>query len=90
MKKRLIVCLTTFAIASTFADENSNAQYISSGNYLQNPYLSLTSAGGTQVISESQTANQNIADSLGAISRTILSLDERNKILGGNFCGLFK
>lgn len=62
----ILVC-TSFSV---FADENesaivnTNAKYIVSNNYIQNPYTTLVSGGGTKPINESQMANQNIAERL--------------------------
>ena len=47
---------------STTMVANINAKYIASDNYLQNPYRTLTSRGGTQSISESQMIGQNFAE----------------------------
>lgn len=41
---------------------NNNDKYINPTAYIQNPYGTLTSSGGTQVVSESQMANQNVAE----------------------------
>lgn len=73
MKKLLYILLTGISI-NAFADgsesateiTNTNAKYIAPSNYLQNPYGALTSGGGTQIISESQFANQNFAEHLFA------------------------
>ena len=62
----ILVC-TSFSI---FADENesaivnTNAKYIVPNNYIQNPYATLASGGGTKSLNESQMANQNIAERL--------------------------
>lgn len=62
----ILVC-TSFSI---FADENesaivnTNAKYIVLNNYIQNPYATLASGGGTKLLNESQMANQNIAERL--------------------------
>ncbi len=69
MKKSFLV-LATVATFKIFAENidssstivNTNAKYISRGNYLQNPYGALPSKGGTQKISESELANQNFAE----------------------------
>lgn len=69
MKKILLLIIAGFS-ASAFADGNesatavvnTNAKYIAPNNYLENPYGTLTSGGGTQSISESQFANQNFAE----------------------------
>lgn len=57
------------ATCETFADNiesasvvNTNAVYITKENYLQNPYRSLPSEGGTQKISDSKFADQNFAE----------------------------
>lgn len=51
---------------STPAVVNTNDTYINQNAYIQNPWITATSAGGTQNISESQTINQNFAERLFA------------------------
>ena len=41
--------------------------YISRGNYIQNPYIGMPSAGGTQELSESDFSRDNIAKKWFAI-----------------------
>lgn len=41
---------------------NTNSTYISSGNYLQNPYAGVTTGGGTQKVSKAQWESQNFAE----------------------------
>lgn len=70
--KKLIYSLVIMAInQQIFADGtesapaavvNTNDTYISRYAYIQNPWISSTSAGGTQNISESQLATQNVAE----------------------------
>lgn len=76
--KKIIIFILSLISSSIFADgdtvtnaeENedlsSNGKYISKKSYTQNPYISLPSYGGTQSISESAQANQNIAEKLFA------------------------
>lgn len=45
---------------------NANSTYIQSENYLQNPYATLTTGGGTQKISEQQRESQNFAEQVFA------------------------
>lgn len=68
MKNIILICFMVIAY-NLFADSNEsipvvvnqNAGYITTGNYLQNPYMGLTSKGGTQTISESQFVSQSFA-----------------------------
>ena len=71
MKLSYILVLLTLSSASAvaFADEsstvlNTNANYINRNAYLQDPYINLTSGGGTKIISESATANQSLSQRL--------------------------
>ncbi len=71
MKKFSTIILTILAHQTVFADSessvatsptNSNATFIARAAYLQNPYNSEnypTTGGGTLIVNESQTANQN-------------------------------
>lgn len=62
----LLVC-TSFSI---FADENesgvenTNASYIRSDNFIQNPYHSIVSGGGTRSLNESQIQEHNFLERL--------------------------
>ena len=62
----LLIC-TSFSI---FADENesgvenTNAGYIRSDNFIQNPYRSIVSGGGTRNLNESQIQEHNFAEKL--------------------------
>ncbi len=67
------LCLVLIATStSIFADgnesaiENTNAKYIAANNYIQNPYATLVSAGGTKPFNESQMVNQDFAERLFA------------------------
>lgn len=67
--KKLLWLILASNIMYVYADNsesaavvNTNAKYIAPNNYLQNPYGTLTSKGGTQIISESQAMSQNFAE----------------------------
>ena len=65
--KRKLYSLIFIPLASiAFADDvpviNANSTYINPRNFLENPYGSLTSGGGTQNLVESQVATQNIME----------------------------
>ncbi len=70
MRKILSLILSSMSIVA-FADGtesapapvvNSNSTYISQGNYIQNPYITLTTGGGTQKITQQQWESQNFAE----------------------------
>lgn len=59
-----IVTIWANADENTLSPPNNNNSYIDSNAYIQNPYMGLTSGGGTYNIPESQAINQNIAQKL--------------------------
>lgn len=77
MKKILVILLTTISFSaiadnesataeSVAIDNNSNANFIGRYNYFQNPYGWMMSGGGTLHLTESQIAQQNLAEKLFA------------------------
>ncbi len=60
------ITMSIFADENESANLNTNAKYIAPNNYIQNPYATLVSGGGTKPLNESQIANQNIAERLFA------------------------
>ena len=62
-----LILSTTAALAVADGSEsaalaNINDKYIAPHAYIQNPYNSLTSSGGTQIVTESQIASQNLIE----------------------------
>lgn len=78
MKKELIIIILSVITQLVFADDDdhqmdidlknivntSNSNYIATTSYIQNPYISLPSSGGTQNLTESSLLNQSVGEKL--------------------------
>ncbi len=64
----ILATLANLAWADNYSDinndNNNNSKYINPFAYIQDPYISLTSFGGTAKVSESQIITQNVAEKL--------------------------